>query len=440
MWTRSYDRQYWHCRREIRMQQRWLSSFTVSCRCWSSISRNWRKRVFETTLWSSTNSWMRWWTLDIHRRQRARFCKSPLLLFWVWGCLWRQLLCTDTLHKSPTNWRYRRVHRWQWRMLFRGEQRVSDTAKTKSSSMSLKASTCSYAFNSLLSNYPCHDVFLQVNAEGTVVRSEILGAIKMKCYLSGMPELRLGLNDKVMFESTGRTSRGKAIEMEDVKFHQCVRLSRFENDRTISFIPPDGEFELMSYRLSTPVKPLIWVEAQVESHKGSRVEYMVKVKAQFKRRSTANNVEIYVPVPDDADSPKFRVNFSSYWFGELVLNIYMRRLRRALCSMHLTSRHLYGRLSSWVALVNSLCARILACRASGRVCSFSPLTHSNLRRHRIQKLTWKNDLQSLSDLRFHTSLCQVFRSDTSKSWRKVDIRLCPGCGILHRMVMITGTV
>jgi AP-1 complex subunit mu len=148
----------------------------------------------------------------------------------------------------------------------------------------------------------------------------------MKCYLSGMPELRLGLNDKVMFESTGRSTsrssvmqflnltsvlctaaRGKAIEMEDIKFHQCVRLARFENDRTISFIPPDGEFELMSYRLSTPVKPLIWVEATVESHKGSRVEYMVKVVAQFKRRSTANNVEIYVPVPDDADSPKFRV-------------------------------------------------------------------------------------------------------------------------------------
>jgi len=144
----------------------------------------------------------------------------------------------------------------------------------------------------------------------------------MKCYLSGMPELRLGLNDKVMFESTGRgklpclslhvadktAARGKSIEMEDVKFHQCVRLSRFENDRTISFIPPDGEFELMSYRLSTPVKPLVWVEASVESHRGSRVEYMVKVRGQFKRRSTANNVEIYVPVPDDADSPKFRVS------------------------------------------------------------------------------------------------------------------------------------
>ena len=39
-----------------------------------------------------------------------------------------------------------------------------------------------------------------------------------------------------------------------MKFHQCVRLSRFENDRTISFIPPDGEFELMSYRLNTHVR------------------------------------------------------------------------------------------------------------------------------------------------------------------------------------------
>src|SRR5271163_1681736 len=96
-------------------------------------------------------------------------------------------------------------------------------------------------------------VNLLVNSNGNVVRSEILGSIKMKCYLSGMPELRLGLNDKVMFESTGRASRGKSIEMEDVKFHQCVRLSRFENDRTISFIPPDGEFELMSYRLNSQV-------------------------------------------------------------------------------------------------------------------------------------------------------------------------------------------
>jgi AP-1 complex subunit mu len=97
-------------------------------------------------------------------------------------------------------------------------------------------------------------VNLLVNAGGNVVHSEIVGAVKMRVFLCGMPELRLGLNDKVMFEATNRTSKGKSVELEDVKFHQCVRLTRFDNDRTISFIPPDGAFDLMTYRLNTAVK------------------------------------------------------------------------------------------------------------------------------------------------------------------------------------------
>ncbi|KAI6192751.1 hypothetical protein M3Y94_01322000 [Aphelenchoides besseyi] len=161
--------------------------------------------------------------------------------------------------------------------------------------------------------YRKNEVFLDViesvnllaNATGTVLQSEIIGLIRMRAMVSGMPELRLGLNDKVQFENSGR-GKNKTVELEDVKFHQCVRLSRFENDRTISFIPPDGEFELMNYRLTTVVKPLIWIEAVVEKFSHSRVEFMIKAKSQFKRRSTANNVEIVIPVPRDADSPKFR--------------------------------------------------------------------------------------------------------------------------------------
>ena len=54
------------------------------------------------------------------------------------------------------------------------------------------------------------------------------------------------------------------------------------------------------------MKPLIWIESVIEKHAHSRVEIMVKDKSQFKRRSTANNVEIMIPVPNDADSPKFK--------------------------------------------------------------------------------------------------------------------------------------
>ena len=45
---------------------------------------------------------------------------------------------------------------------------------------------------------------LLVSSTGQVLQSEILGSLQMKCYLSGMPELKLGLNDKVLFESRMR--------------------------------------------------------------------------------------------------------------------------------------------------------------------------------------------------------------------------------------------
>ena len=151
-------------------------------------------------------------------------------------------------------------------------------------------------------------VNLLVNSNGTVVSSEVVGALKMRAYLSGMPECKLGLNDKVLFDAQGRGGTQKAVDLEDIKFHQCVRLASFERDRTISFIPPDGAFDLMSYRLSQQVKPLIWVECQVEKHSRSRTEYFVKARSGFKDRSTATDVEIMLPLPPDAISPVFKTS------------------------------------------------------------------------------------------------------------------------------------
>lgn len=154
---------------------------------------------------------------------------------------------------------------------------------------------------------------LLVNASGQVIKSEIDGTLRMKSYLSGMPELKLGLNDRIVMDARAAASGAggasnaakKSIELEDIRFHQAVRLSKFENDRTISFIPPDGEFNLMTYRLQTSVRPLIWTEVQVE-HRGSRIDFTIKLKSNFKRRSTANGVEIKIPVPNDADTPTFK--------------------------------------------------------------------------------------------------------------------------------------
>lgn len=41
----------------------------------------------------------------------------------------------------------------------------------------------------------------------------------MKCHLSGMPDLILGLNDKKFFDMTGRNTRRRVVDIEDIKFH-----------------------------------------------------------------------------------------------------------------------------------------------------------------------------------------------------------------------------
>jgi hypothetical protein len=42
------------------------------------------------------------------------------------------------------------------------------------------------------------------------------------------------------------------------------------------------------------------------SHFGYSLTLIPQAKSQFKARSIANNVQIIVPVPPDADSPKFK--------------------------------------------------------------------------------------------------------------------------------------
>jgi AP-1 complex subunit mu len=87
-----------------------------------------------------------------------------------------------------------------------------------------------------------------------------------------MPELKLGINDKLLYDIQGRTNnKRKTIDINDLKFHSCVRLSKFENERAISFIPPDGEFELLSYRLDISVKPLIMVEVVIENRTATKI-------------------------------------------------------------------------------------------------------------------------------------------------------------------------
>ena len=149
-----------------------------------------------------------------------------------------------------------------------------------------------------------------ISSNGNVLSSQINGNVIMKNFLSGMPTVTVGLNDKVVLQNLGKDTTN-SIEMDDLKFHQCVNKKKFENERIIEFIPPDGEFELMSYRLDIQIKPLISVKVNINTISETRIEYVAKAKTNFKNRSVANNVSIYIPVPLDIQNATFKTTSGS---------------------------------------------------------------------------------------------------------------------------------
>ena len=56
-------------------------------------------------------------------------------------------------------------------------------------------------------------VNLLVNSNGSVVRSEVLGALKMRTFLTGMPECKLGLNDKVRLCTRATISPSAGVDL-----------------------------------------------------------------------------------------------------------------------------------------------------------------------------------------------------------------------------------
>jgi len=73
------------------------------------------------------------------------------------------------------------------------------------------------------------------NSNGQIISGGVSGDVLVNSKLSGLPEVLL-------------TLRNPGV-MKNVSFHPCVRLHRYERDKALSFIPPDGEFALASYWL-----------------------------------------------------------------------------------------------------------------------------------------------------------------------------------------------
>lgn len=103
----------------------------------------------------------------------------------------------------------------------------------------------------------------------------------VKSLLSGMPECKFGMNDKMVMPQDQLKKVNDGIVIDDCRFHQCVKLSKYDSEKTITFIPPDGVFELMTYRITENIQCPFKILPIVQERGRSRVEISLKVKSLF---------------------------------------------------------------------------------------------------------------------------------------------------------------
>ena len=100
-----------------------------------------------------------------------------------------------------------------------------------------RRSDCRYGSNEVFFDVvECVDATL--DGDGRLLSGAVYGELYCNTRLSGMPDLTLSFSNHGL--------------LDDVRFHPCVRFSRFAADRVLSFVPPDGTCKLMSYKVRDP--------------------------------------------------------------------------------------------------------------------------------------------------------------------------------------------
>ncbi|KUF98501.1 hypothetical protein AM588_10007857 [Phytophthora nicotianae] len=131
---------------------------------------------------------------------------------------------------------------------------------------------------------------------GQMLNASIEGRIQLKSYLSGNPELRLALNEDLVIGNTGARQYGQVV-LDDCNFHDCVQLDEFERDRVLIFQPPDGEFTVINYRITGDFRAPFRIFPFVEELSPTKIEMVLKIRADMPENNYGANVIIRFPVP-----------------------------------------------------------------------------------------------------------------------------------------------
>lgn len=121
-----------------------------------------------------------------------------------------------------------------------------------------------------------------INRDGILVKCEIYGEVQVNSHLSGVPDLTLSFANPSL--------------LNDVRFHPCVRFRPWESHQILSFVPPDGQFKLMSYRVKKLRSTPIYVKPQLTSDAGiCRISVLVGMRNDPGKKIDSITVQFQLP-------------------------------------------------------------------------------------------------------------------------------------------------
>ncbi|KAH3671970.1 hypothetical protein OGAPHI_000156 [Ogataea philodendri] len=182
----------------------------------------------------------------------------------------------------------------------------SSISRTSTNKISWRPKGIFYNRNEIFINFNETLKFKYSYKTRRILSNHILGEVDCKCYLSGMPTLKMGLNE--IFKKDGQDNNSI---FTNLNFHQSVVLSDIHD--YITFLPPDGLFKLLTYQISNTsgLKPLIMVRPKYRIFKKNgtyRLRIKIEIKTSFKRRYSLRNLKTHIPLVLPLEN--LRINFN----------------------------------------------------------------------------------------------------------------------------------
>ena len=66
--------------------------------------------------------------------------------------------------------------------------------------------------------------------------------------------------------------------LDDCNFHECVKLDEFESARTLHFLPPEGEFSVLNYRVTGDFRCPFKIFPSVEETAPYKLEVLCMIR------------------------------------------------------------------------------------------------------------------------------------------------------------------